>query len=242
MQHGLAGTRAHLCWSHMHQRCYNPDCESFHWYGARGIAVCERWNSLEAFLEDMGHPPAGMTIGRIDNDGDYEPGNCRWETVEEQLENYRGNRFLEHEGQERIIKLWAKEYDRDPRRVSERVRRGWSVQRALETPTPKTYEEAREEHIARGKAYWAANGARCRDNARARRRGELQQRPAEVAKETRHRKARPQPGPKASGRLTPEVQARIVELRAQGLACRAIAEQVPVSKSTVATVLARLGG
>lgn len=236
MQHGLAGLRIHRVWVQMHQRCNNPEDEGFYWYGARGISICDRWNDVCAFLADMGHPPAGLTIGRIDNDGNYEPGNCRWETVEAQLENYRGNKFLELGGEERIIKLWAKEYDRDPRRVSERVRRGWSVSKALETPTPMGYEEARQQHCARAKETWASSGRRYAANARARREGRAP-RPVAAANTPEPSIKPPAKGTRVNGRCTTEVQARVMALHAQGLGCRAIAEQVPIGKSSVAALI-----
>ena len=73
----------------MIQRCSNPNASGWEHYGGRGITVCARWLKFESFLLDMGEPPRGMSIDRIDNDGDYEPGNCRWATQSAQNLNTR---------------------------------------------------------------------------------------------------------------------------------------------------------
>jgi hypothetical protein len=73
----------------MHKRCANPNHERFQYYGARGIRVCDRWQSFDAFLADMGRRPQGCTLDRINGEGHYEPGNCRWATAKEQAANRR---------------------------------------------------------------------------------------------------------------------------------------------------------
>lgn len=81
----------------MHQRCANPNARGYERYGGRGIAVCERWSGPDGFpnfLADMGERPQGMTLDRIDNDGDYEPSNCRWATLGQQQHNTRRYRPL----------------------------------------------------------------------------------------------------------------------------------------------------
>lgn len=80
----------------MKTRCLNPRATQYPHYGGRGIKICERWLSFENFLADMGERPPGMCIDRIDNDGNYEPGNCRWTTMRVQVDNRRTSKLRPH--------------------------------------------------------------------------------------------------------------------------------------------------
>lgn len=104
--HGMSRTVAYRAWCQMRNRCNNPKSTKFKYYGARGIKVCERWSKFENFISDMGHPSDGLSLDRIDVNGDYEPSNCQWATKVQQANNKRVAR-LTYNGISMTVKEWA---------------------------------------------------------------------------------------------------------------------------------------
>jgi hypothetical protein len=114
-KHGQAGgegkpSKAYLAWRGMRSRCLNPNSTHYHRYGGRGITVCKEWaNSFEAFFADVGEPPVGAWLDRIDNDKGYTKGNVRWATVQEQANNKSTNIFVRFGGKRQTLANWARE-------------------------------------------------------------------------------------------------------------------------------------
>ena len=93
--HGMSQTRLYGRWKTMVARCHNPNCTAYHKYGAKGIKVCDRWRLFENFYADMGEPEPGMTLERLDSNGDYEPSNVVWadyNTQNNNRPNYTGRK------------------------------------------------------------------------------------------------------------------------------------------------------
>lgn len=124
-------------WAGMHQRCTNPAIRQYYLYGGRGIRVCERWNSFEAFAEDVGDRPSKKhSLDRYPNkDGNYEPGNVRWATPKQQGNNTRFNHLITFQGRTQTLTEWSREIGISVFTLSQRiVQYKWSVERALTSP------------------------------------------------------------------------------------------------------------
>lgn len=135
--HGLTNSPEYNSWMAMKARCYNPTDKDFHRYGARGITVCKRWlDSFVDFLADMGpRPSLRYTIDRYpNNDGNYEPDNCRWALPREQSNNRRSNRLVIFRGRTQTLAEWCRELGLVRDSVAKRLADGWSAERALSTP------------------------------------------------------------------------------------------------------------
>lgn len=113
-------------------RCTLPSQAGYARYGGRGISVCDRWRKFEQFAEDMGESfKPGLTLDRIDVNGDYEPGNCRWATHKEQQRNTTRNRVLTWGGRSLTVAEWAEELGINRTTIGVRLHRGWPVERVL---------------------------------------------------------------------------------------------------------------
>ena len=126
-RHGKKGSRVYRIWNGMLNRCRNAKTKEFHRYGGRGIKVCERWASFENFYHDMGDPPDGLTIERNDNDGNYEPDNCRWASVGEQAMNKSSNVFVELDGKRMTAAQCDRILGRHNGTTARRIRQGKPV-------------------------------------------------------------------------------------------------------------------
>lgn len=134
-KHGQYQNRLYKIWTGMRQRCMNVNSEFYGRYGGRGIKICEEWGSPTIFMSwaiTHGYNK-GLTIDRVDNDGDYSPENCRWATRKEQANNTRQN--IKHDGLS--VAEWCKRLGLHRRTAYSRLKLGWSIEKALFTPARK---------------------------------------------------------------------------------------------------------
>lgn len=141
--HGMTGTTLHKNWIAMNGRCNHPGNANYEYYGGRGIVVCEEWQqSFQAFYEHVIQLPhcgePGYYLDRIDNNGNYTPGNVRWATMSEQLRNTRRTHLITYHGETRCVTEWAALLGMRPQVLFHRLRRGWDIERALTRPVTKS--------------------------------------------------------------------------------------------------------
>lgn len=136
--HGLSHTRLYAIWNGMVRRCHNPKAQRYDDYGGRGITVCDEWkNDFMAFREwalSNGYRD-DLSIDRKDNDKGYSPENCRWATDLDQANNMSSNKLLTYNGKTQNMKQWSEELGISYMALICRFERGWSVEKALSTPT-----------------------------------------------------------------------------------------------------------
>jgi len=138
-QHGMTDRPEYRIWQTMRRRCSCPRNPKYPNYGGRGIKVCERWQSFENFYADVGpRPSRAYSLDRIDNNGNYEPGNCRWATSREQANNTRQNRHIVAFGEQRTLAQWARRSGIDAEVIRKRLSRGWDTEKAITAPTRQT--------------------------------------------------------------------------------------------------------
>lgn len=129
--------REYRTWKCMKARCYTASSSHFDRYGGRGITVCDRWrDSFENFLTDMGPRPAGMTLGRKDNEQGYAPDNCQWETKQEQNSNTSQNRLVTIAGETLTMTQWARKSGLRVNLLQYRLDHDWPTDRLLTAPSP----------------------------------------------------------------------------------------------------------
>jgi len=140
--HGGTGSRLHAIWTAMQTRCRNPNQPNYKHYGGRGVTMCQEWDHFEPFREwALSHGYADhLSIDRYPhNNGNYEPGNCRWATREEQNRNKRTNHMITWLGEAKCIADWAEDprFPVSAKTIVSRLKRGWDEQRAVSVPPRK---------------------------------------------------------------------------------------------------------
>lgn len=136
---GFHRTPTYLSWQRMKTRCFNQNSVDYARYGGRGITVCDRWLQFENFLEDMGARPDGLQLDRIDNNGNYEPSNCRWVSKKENARNRSSCVFIVIEGKRLTVTEWADITGVNAEAIQQRIKRGWDPVSAATEPLYARY-------------------------------------------------------------------------------------------------------
>lgn len=133
-------SKTYISWDGMKQRCYNVNHKAYFRYGGKGILVCSRWkNSFVNFLKDMGEKPEGLSLDRIDNEGNYCKENCRWATRKQQQNNTRKNRLISIDGTTKTAQEWCDFYNVDWNMVRGRIKRGIEPKKAFCKPKDEKF-------------------------------------------------------------------------------------------------------
>ena len=125
-------SKTYITWEQMRQRCNDSNASNYKNYGGRGIKVYQRWRSFENFLEDMGERPPGLTLDRIDNNGDYCKENCKWSTRKEQMRNFRNNRLITINGIAKCLAEHCEDRKLNYKTIHNRLQLGWTTEEAFE--------------------------------------------------------------------------------------------------------------
>lgn len=133
-KHGMFGSKIHKVWDGMIQRCHNKNCKDYKNWGAKGVVVCKEWREFINFYNDMGSPPKGKSLDRIDVTGNYCKKNCRWATWTEQHQNRRNNRLLTYKNETKPMSYWYHKFKINRATFTYRISHGWTVDKAIETP------------------------------------------------------------------------------------------------------------
>lgn len=133
-QHKMSRTTTYHSWQAMLQRCRDPNCKDFKWYGARGVRVCKRWSNFRNFYADMGERPPGTSLDRTTGSRVYSKRTCRWANKFEQKHNRNDNIQLKFRNKTQPLAVWARELNMNFETLRHRLIRGWTPRRTLSTP------------------------------------------------------------------------------------------------------------
>lgn len=140
IKHGGCGTPLYNVWKTMRQRCNNPNCSDYQWYGKLGVRVCDEWSdfaNFRAWAIQNGYKK-GLTIDRENGNGDYCPKNCHWITIQEQQKNKKNVLYISIDGERRTVKEICEKYGITTQMFYDRKHKGWSIERIINTPKVKT--------------------------------------------------------------------------------------------------------
>lgn len=145
-KHGLSHTRLHRIWHSMYCRCNYKSTNGYKNYGGRGITVCNEWIGIEGFVRfynwaiENGYKD-GLTLDRINLNGNYEPSNCKWSTPKEQSNHRRNSRYITFNNKTKTAKQWCDLYKISQTTFNDRLNRGWTIEQALTIPTKGLYRK-----------------------------------------------------------------------------------------------------